>query len=299
MEKSETLLLRLSKRHKKELKRRAKLVGCSMSSLARSAIFSNRDTHIKEFMSLTINRGQLNGSAIMAARRLLRNVRAFEGNVSPEVYHDMEETCLKVIERCTALKRQLRDDITEFRREIGLPQISRPQHKIRTLEEANLDYWNEVAREEGLEEIHVEDIADGTVDNTKDEIDDMLDFLSDLGEEPEVFTSFDEEIGSEEEIDYVEDGAIGESPAEEDSTMGSTGAEDTFTEDPSTEDSSTEGLFTENPSTENPARESGGEEGNEEEEDNEEEESARDSPGSTERRDRFEHIRRRWDMLGD
>ena len=294
MEKSETLLLRLSKRHKKELKRRAKLVGCSMSSLARSAIFSNRDTHIKEFMSLTINRGQLNGSAIMAARRLLRNVRAFEGNVSPEVYHDMEETCLKVIERCTALKRQLRDDIAEYRREIGLPQISRPQHKIRTLEEANLDYWNEVAREEGLEEIHVEDIADGTVDNTKDEIDDMLDFLSDLGEEPEVFTSFDEEIeseeqiGSEQEIDYVEDGAIGESSAEEGSAMGSTGAEDSFPED-----SSTKGLFTENPSTENPARESGGEE------DNEEEESARDSPGSTERRDRFEHIRRRWDMLGD
>lgn len=189
MKRNETLLIRLTKEEKKELERRAKATSSSMSSVVRKAIYSGRDTHIEEWMLQTIQRGQINGAVQMKAERLLENIRAFEGHVPKAAFRKMEENILGVIEDCAMLRRRFRDDLAEMRREIGLPPIKRPQHKIKTLADANLKYWQEAAREAGIDVVAIDEADEDVAQGINAELEEIFDMLSDEDEEHEIYTS--------------------------------------------------------------------------------------------------------------
>ena len=193
MARTERLLITLTKDEKKELRRRAKASRSSMSSVVRKAIYSDRDTHIEEWMLQTIERGQVNGAAQMKAERLLEHIRAFEGHVPDAAFRKMEEGVLSVIDDCAMLRRQVRDDLAEMRREIGLPPIERPQHRVKTLADANLKYWQEAAREAGIEVVEADEEKDddprGTSDEVSGELDEILEMLSEEEGDIAMFSS--------------------------------------------------------------------------------------------------------------
>jgi len=100
---------------------------------------------------------------------------------------------------------------------MGLPLVWRPQHEVRTIEDANLEYWQAAAREQGLEEIEVDGYMDDLESGSDEELSEIMDLLSDEGELLTYSSEIEAAVNNPEDEDnpYQEEGAGSQGTAPE------------------------------------------------------------------------------------